>query len=433
MPKKIPTLLALFLLFFTIGVVSFFVQKLTSGQTKASSSYEPKNLMITNVTDTSCKIIWQTETPLTGIITLSSKNNAKITAYDERDVTGKMNKYTTHSVSVKNLQPSTSYTVSVISGGKQFPTNNTPYTVQTGATLPDGATTGFEPAYGTVKTREEKPASGGIVVLSFEGSQPLSTLITASGSWIIPLNIIRTKDLSKYMPTENTTMETIAVYYNTEKTESITDTANDSPVPDMTIGSSYDFRNQQSKAKTAQTLADVTKTKPASVLGAQTQSPTPIPTSASKIGGIAITTPVANASLVSTRPLIQGTGIPGKSVTITVGIQKPITGKATIGTNGLWSFTPTKPLAVGKQSVTITTVDEKGKSVALTTLFTILKSGTQVLGDATPSATIEPTATETPEASITAKPMPEPGTWEPTALLLLVGIGLITGGIVLLR
>lgn len=432
MPKKIPTLLALFLLFFTIGIISFFVQKLTSGQTKASSSYEPKNLMITNITDTSCKIIWQTETPLTGIITLSSGNNAKITAYDERDITGKMNKYTTHSVSVKNLQPSTSYTISVISGGKQFPINNTPYIFQTGPTLSNEAISGFEPAYGTVKTREGKSASGGIVVLSLENSQTLSTLITTSGSWIIPLNIIRTKDLSRYVSTENIAMETITVYYDAEKTESLTDTANDSPVPDMIIGNSYDFRNQQSKAKTAQTLADVTKTKP-SVLGAQTQSPTPIPTSASKIGGVTITSPIANSSLVSTRPMIQGTGIPGKSVTITVGIQKPITGKATVGANRLWSFTPVKPLAIGKQSVTVTTVDEKEKPVALTTLFTILKSGTQVLGDATPSATIEPTATATPEASITAKPMPEPGTWGPTALLLLIGIGLITGGIVLLR
>jgi len=427
-PKKIPTLLALFIVFFVIGVISLVVQKATSVQTNASPSEEPKNLMITNISDTSCKVIWQTATPTTGLVTLTSKTQAPITANDERDLTGKLNAYTTHSILVKNLQPNTTYEITVLSNRKRYPPKDKPITFQTGSTITDTTASGFEPSYGMVKTYDGKPASGGLVVITIEDSQPLSTLITQSGSWIIPLNVIRTKDLSRYVPARDIMTETITVYYDTEKTESVTDTENDAPVPDMTIGGSYDFRNQQTKRKTINSLADTTSNNRGAVLGnsAPTPNPTPI---LGKIGGIAITAPVQNASLVSNRPLIQGTGIPGKTVTVTVGIEKPTSGKTTVGTNGLWSFTPPKALSTGKQSVTITTVDDKGKAIALTTTFTILKAGSQVLGDATPSATLEPTQ----EASLTAEPMPEPGSTLPTILLILMGVGMIAGGVVLLR
>jgi len=424
-PKKIPTLLALFILFFTIGAISFLVQKVTSGKTSASPSTEPINLTITNVSDTSAKVIWQTATATTGMVTLKTKSNTKISAYDERDVAGKLIKYTAHSVAVKNLQPNTTYDMNVLSDGKQFPAKDKPaYTLQTGPTIMDTTSSGFEPSYGMVKTNDGKPAGGGLLIVTLEDSQPISTLITGSGSWIIPLNFIRTKDLSRYVPAKSQMTETITIYYDTQITGGITDTDNDAPVGDMTIGGSYDFRNQQTKRKATNTLAGTDTG--GTVLGTTATTPTPVP---GKIGGVAITAPVQNASLVSNRPLIQGTGIQGKTVTVTVGIEKPVSGKTTVGANSLWSFTPVKPLSNGKQSVTITTVDDKGKAIALTTTFTILKAGSQVLGDATPSATLEPT----PEASITAEPMPEPGGSLPTIILIIMGVGMIAGGMVFLR
>jgi len=423
-PKKIPTLAALFILFFIIGALSFFVQKFTAKKLTSFPNIEPSNLMVTTVSDTGAKIIWQTKEPTTGFVTLNAKNGVKISSYDERDVTGKRGKYTTHSVPVKNLQPNTTYDIEVISGGKQFPIKNTTdYTLRTGPAIAS-ATSGLEPSYGMVKTNEGKPASGGLLVVALENSQPVSTLITDSGSWIIPLNAIRTKDLSAYLPSNTKVNETITVYYGNEKTEGITDTENDAPVPDMTVGTSTDFRNLEAKGKSSSSLTFTNQKK--SVLGEQTTV---------HIGGVAITQPVQNSSIVSHRPVIQGRGIPGKTVTLTIGISKPETGKTTVGANGLWSFTPTKSLAVGKQSATMTTLDEKGKPVALTTVFTILKAGSQVLGEATPSATLEITATATPTeipSTISAEPMPEPGGSLPTILLIIMGVGMVAGGVIFL-
>jgi uncharacterized surface anchored protein len=102
----------------------------------------------------------------------------------------------------------------------------------------------------------------------------------------------------------------------------------------------------------------------------------------------------------------------------------------------------------------MTTKNLQNKPVAVTHMFEILKSGTQVLGDATPSATLTPTTTvtlaptptdtpeatlsatpeETPASTLAAQPVPTSGNELPTIMLLLLGVGLmIGGGIVLIK
>ncbi len=101
----------------------------------------------------------------------------------------------------------------------------------------------------------------------------------------------------------------------------------------------------------------------------------------------------------------------------------------------------------------MTTKNLQNKPVAITHMFEILKSGTQVLGDATPSATltpattgtIMPTPTTTPESTISAtptatasatptealaaQPVPTSGNELPTIILLIISIGLLIGGV----
>ena len=85
----------------------------------------------------------------------------------------------------------------------------------------------------------------------------------------------------------------------------------------------------------------------------------------------------------------------------------------------------------------------QNKPVAITHMFEILKSGTQVLGDATPSATLSPTPTialiatpsATPEEStLAAQPVPTSGNELPIIILLALSVGLmIGGGVVLIK
>jgi hypothetical protein len=81
--------------------------------------------------------------------------------------------------------------------------------------------------------------------------------------------------------------------------------------------------------------------------------------------------------------------------------------------------------------------DENKKPVAITHLFEVLKSGTQVLGSATPSGTIAPTSIPTtiPTIQPTGTPTPTPPVTAvvlPTQLLLLVGVIITVSGIVAL-
>ncbi|EKD67504.1 MAG: hypothetical protein ACD_48C00373G0007 [uncultured bacterium] len=423
--KRIPTLLAILLLLVIIGFIGFLFEGMTRQEAKATLSIEPKSVMITNLTDTSFTFTWQTDELATGTLLVTSSNGKKYSSFDQRDITGKMGKYLTHSVTVRTLAPSTTHDVTILSNGKKYPIDKKSFSVTTLPTLTSD-TPLLDPAFGSIKTATNAPAEGALVYISLEGSQTLSTLVGTSGSWIIPLSLLRTQDGAAYITLQERINETLVVQLGTSESRVTTDTLNDAPVPDIVLGETYDFRGKDAKKTTPATLAQ----KPGqSVLGVSTDK---------AINGVALTAPVQGATLSSTKPLITGIGISGKTVTITIGITEPTIGSTVVGKDGVWKYTPKQTLAPGKQSITITTVDAKNKAVAITHTFTILKSGSQVLGDATPSGnivetptpipTIEATESATPTETLTGEEIPTSGSVLPTLLLIVLGCSLFIGG-----
>lgn len=417
---RIPTIVGILLVLSVIGIIAFF-EWFEKSPTSASGSTVPINIQLTNISDTSFSVVWVTGSPATGMVSVAAPKLAPMTYFDDRDTNGKLNPYTTHMVTVRSLTPSTQYSFQLLSNGKTFTSKGSPYNISTASTI-SGGTSGLEPAYGIIHDAKGAPLSGAIILLTLEQGQVLSTLTSASGSWIIPLSLARTLLLDRYIDGSDRKTETIRVVWNDQEASAITDTLNDSPVPTMVLGKTYDFRRQQAATKsTPSVLGDTTITKP------------------STTKTVSLNTPAQNASLSTNRPLIQGTGVSGKKVTIVLGIINPISGSTTVGSDGIWKFSPPTSLSPGKQSVTATTIDQRGKPVAFTHTFTILKSGTQVLGDATPSATLAPTPIATVSASPSATPTPElegepvptSGTTLPTILILLLGASLLTSGFVI--
>lgn len=410
LPQKIPTLLGLLLLILGIGGSIALVETATRLNTQASVSLEPAHVQISNITDTSVTITWTTSAPATGAITVLQP---KLFIQDERDIDGSLKKYTSHSVSIHGLSPSTTYTLTILSGGSSYPKNSKPLKITTAPQLSSQAPN-FEPAYGTIVDDNNQPINGALVYVTLENGQVLSTLSKPSGTWLLPLSFVRTEDLSTFIPIQERITENILIRGESDfESSAITDTLNDSPVPTMTLGKTYDFRRQQANKDTN-----------TSVLGVQAVSPAAGPFT------VSLTSPLKNASLATQHPLVAGTGVPGKTVAVTLGLTAPFSDTTSVGTDGLWKYSSREALAPGKQSVTITSVNEKGTPVALTHSFTVLKSGTQVLGDATPSATLAPTPTSiaTPSATPTLEPMPTSGSITPTFLLILLGIGLFISG-----
>lgn len=415
--KKIPTIVALLLLLIGIGGGIFLVEQRTSPTTKASVSIEPTSVQITNITNNSLSVVWLTKEATTGTVVFgTSANETEAVAFDDRDIDSQTKPYTTHHVTIRNLKPKTAYYFSILSGDKKFINGNQPYSLTT-PEKPD-ATNELEPAYGQVVTSQNTPAEGALVILNLPRSLPLSTLVKDSGNWLIPLNIARDINMNLYQNPKGTPIPiSITVLSGvTDKATATTDTKNDSPVPPITIGKTYDFEGIESKKNTTQ---------PQEIAMGQTATKT-----------VNVIVPEEGASFVSTRPLFRGTGIVEEEVLLQITGGQQITGKTTVAADGRWSWTPPKDLSPDKHKLTVTTTDENGDEISFVRNFLVFKSGTQVLGDATPSgstptptvavgapstssATLQPLFTPTPSA--TPASIPVAGSYEITLYLLAAG------------
>ncbi|MCX6793978.1 MAG: hypothetical protein NTY06_02630 [Candidatus Gottesmanbacteria bacterium] len=387
LPTKIPTIVGILMVVLIVGAIAVGSESYFRTATTASGSIQPANIQITNVTDATFTVSWTTQLPATGTLVIATSHETQV-LFDDQDTKGQ-GRFVTHSVTFRAAIPDTNYNITILSDGKKNLNGNVPYKIHTGQLLTT-ASGNLEPAYGTIVTDNNQSVSGALVYITLEGGQTLSTISKPSGTWLIPLNLARTQDLTSYLPITNRMTETIIVRANGLETNALTDTLNDSPIPNMVPGKTYDFRKLNAKAP-GQNLAlqptpQTQKSAASAVLGTSSTKPA---------NTVTLVIPAQGAALPTTLPLIQGTGIPGKTVSLVIGITNPIGDTTVVGADGLWNYTPKKPLSPGRQSVTITTQNLQNKPVAITHMFELLKSGTQVLGDATPSATLTPTITLT--------------------------------------
>jgi hypothetical protein len=431
-PVRIPTILAIVFVVFLIGGLTFATQKFLKQPIEAQGSKIPKDVKLTNITDTSFTATWKTDKPTRGIIQIKEdKGGTLIPFFDERYSAGNTSGFLMHSVRVANVKPNTLYKIYILEQNESIKEQYS-YQVTTAPTL-ELTSNNLGPAYGSVVTGQNTPAEGAIVYLSSGQSQILSTVVKPSGSFIIPINLLRSEDLQTFVPINGKTDITITAVYDGQIATAVTDTSNDSPIPEIVLGKTYDFRNQQSKRKTTEEEKPVAigKTAFENVLGSQVTAVT------NKNWAVQFLTPSQGANVTSPYPFVTGLGVPNMFVTITLGGTKPYTASTKVNTDGSFQYQPAKPLGIGKQSITITTVDQNKKPVAITHLIEVLKSGTQVLGAATPSATpiitLVPTEspitiTDTPIATAT----PITATTLPTTILAILGFSIIALGIAVL-
>ncbi len=408
--KKIPTIIALILLIIGIGGGIYLVENRTTALPKASVSSEPQSVQITNITQNSFSVTWLTKEEATGsVIYGTSQKNIDQIAFDDRDFDNKAKAYFTHHITIRNLNPQTSYFFTVISADKKFQNNNKPYTITTAAKSESASL--LEPTYGQVLTSQNQPAEGALVIINLPRGLPLSTLVKPSGNFLVPLNIARDISLNPYAIQDQSSIPiSISVYASLEeKAQASTDSKNDSPVPPITIGKTYNFEGLQGKKKDGVQLAEI--------------QPTVLPSQKPILGAITskqveILSPEEGATFVSTKPLFRGKGIAGKEVTIEIDLNPKISGKTIVSANGLWSWTPSRDIPPNSHKVKITTVDENGKQVMFERNFIVFKSGTQVLGEATPSGTITTTPTRTPTPTLAIGQASPSATIKPTSTII---------------
>ena len=406
--RKVPTLLGLVVLLLGIGGGIFFAEYSLDFFSSSKVRSEPVNIRVSNTTDSLVSISWLTETATEGNVRYGLHGKAiENTSHDDRVLNTNLDKYTLHHVTIRGLDPESRYQFVVTAEGQEYNNDGKPYEFETfvAATLSQ-----LGPATGEVKLANGESATGSIVFSQLDGATLLSTLVGQDGSWVQPLNIAY--DIASKQPVSEGEAKTLNLYVLSQdgkEAQVLTDTDHDFPAPAIIIGQRYNFLTQK------------TSTEETAVLGDSTTD---------KALGFAILQPTDNQAVNSVRPLIRGKGKPGQKVTVIVE-SKPQAAVVTVDERGDWQWTPFRELVPGLHTVTVKTVGVNGENISEARRFIVLKSGSQVLAESTPSASVTPTAV--PTVISTPTPIfssPTPATTEGTPIsgngtyaLALMGLG----------
>jgi hypothetical protein len=430
-----PTALGLLILLVAIGVGVFLVKTKTGTNVDADETNAPKQVRITNVSDNGFSVSWLTNSPTSGTVKYGLETSSiKQSAMDDRDqLSGESGSFEVHHVTVKNLTPSSKYFFKLESGGKQFDSNGKPFEVSTGAVL--GTPPVADPVYGTILSPSGSVAEGAVVYLNVSNAAPISALAKTNGNWALSLSTARTADLSSYLSydTQATIVNILVQGGSMGNAPAITTTSNDSPVPDITLGKSHDFRTVADSS--VNSLDALAQNKESGLSGsgfdlAPVASDSGV---ATESGEVTLDNPSFNGEVINaTQPAFIGVGPPGTVLSVTVNSENEYTGSATVDEDGNWEFTPPEGLEPGEHTITVNYIDSTGEEQTLSRTFLIAAAGeTEVPAiTATPSGSVASDSGRTSQPS-TKSGVPEPGTWEVTLMMLLSGVGLLFGGVII--
>lgn len=449
---KFPTMIGIAVL--VAGLVGAVVlvgrqQRLTSEAQEAAPP--PRNVTISNVSDQQFTVSWTTDAVATGFVMLEQDGAAK-RILDDRDKRATVPLVsTTHYVTVENLTSSTVYRFRIGEGiDTLFDQQGQPYEVKTGATLPNPPPP--DSAQGLVLTSSRDPAPGAMVFAELPGSQLVSSMVTSSGNWIIPLSTIRDHTLASWLPYDRSALTySLRVEGGMEgRSDAVVTTAGDRPVPPIVLGQSYDFRQGREPVGTASSVrptgslsTDLTSSVPAEEeVSSSLFDTSSLGSVMSPVPDIVVDNPGQDGEILQTsRPEFFGRGPSGIVLEVIVESSEPVTGSVTIPENGAWSFTFPSDLASGDHQLTVQWRDAQGILQSLTRSFVVNAQEGDLAFTATPSATPTfglPTPTMTLVPSVTAVPTPtptvvrtsvpppdgetpKPGSLTPSVLLLIIG------------
>ncbi len=418
--KRIPTIIGLILLI--IGAVSgvIFINQGTDFLPRAAPEYVPQKIKITNITDTSFVVSWVTKEPTIGFLRYSdSVLNLSETATDDRDqLAGSSSDYRTHYITLQNLTPGAKYYFKLGSQKNQlYDDNGDPFEIALPQSLPNNKET--DTAFGSVVTAVDTPAEGAIIYISLPNATPLSALVKQNGSWAVNLAMARSSDLTQaisYDPT-TTRIDLLVQTDDSDPTTAVTTTANDQPVPTITIGQTNNFVNSSSQS---------TSTNPSPSPSSTNEQNQDNPTQASKFSlkpilvtddtTLAITSLPNDGIISSSQPEFSGTAPANTKITINVHSPSAQTTQILTDQTGSWSWLVETPLEAGDHTITISYVDSSGNVHSVEQYFVIDSTQLQQVdlsytatpAAATPTPTPKATPTPTPTTMAVATPTPTP-------------------------
>lgn len=243
--KQIPTIIGLLVL-----VVALVAAVFTVGDgpgvfaPRATPQTTPKQIKVTNVTDSGFTISFLTDEATAGFVKYGeTAGELQSQSSDDRDqLSGSIGQYQTHHVTVRGLKPATQYFYTLGTGTRaSFDNNGQPFEITTAKRA--GAPSAAKTAYGSVVTAAGAPADGALVYVAIQGVGEMSSLVKSSGSYAIALSNARTADGSSYAQIADTdTMGVTVQGPSASQVSSFSVTVADSqPIATVTLGQAPDL------------------------------------------------------------------------------------------------------------------------------------------------------------------------------------------------
>lgn len=424
----IPTIIGILVTIGGLAAGIFLLREPLRNLVGASAEETPDQVRITNTTDASFVVSWVTAKAISGYIQYGEGVNTSLVVSDDRDQEkGNIGNYFTHIVTIKGLKPTTKYSFKIGSGRNLYDNTGKLYENTTGVTIRNQPPA--DVAYGQVIGSGGDPADGAIVYLALPGVVTQAALVKSSGSWVIPLATARTTDLTSFAAydKEKTRVEIFVQGGPLGTSSVIALTNNVQPLPEVTLGKTYDLTAQ----------AGSTTTTPEASISSRFKNEALAPATKTS-EELVLVSPKANETVNTQKPEIIGVAPAGTKITVTIHSSTVITQTVTANTNGQWSYTVPQNLSPGEHTVTITAIiNGVKKTVQKTFVVEAAGNSNAPAFSSTPSAILKPTPTPIPSPTViprvaypsTTSGTPQTGNLTPTLILLILGIGLVSAGV----
>ena len=421
--KQVPGVIVVLMLLLLVGGLAYFLSGRDIEPVVTQDASVLARVDTANVRDTTVTVYWRTEAPTRGYIEYGNAPDALTTvAYDNQDVAANPTLKHNHVVNLTGLDSdSTVYFRINVDGQSLGQTAEAPFTVQTARPLTSGLD--IDPIYGDISRSTGEQEENAVVVMHVSTARPLLTRTNQDGTFLFsPCCLYDSQSGEPIYPSETDSVKVEVIAEDGTSKILQTELASVSPLNNSIVIDANEklFVEADAEPEEPEVLA--------------------VSDSVITFESVDIIYPVDEAYIPGTRPLIKGVGEPGELIKGSFTDEDRIF-QVTVDENRNWVYEPTFDLAAGQHEVSVVTRDDAGNPVQLTRSFTILKSGESVLGDATDSATITPTAALTPDPTstpsptglVTATPTPPVSGISilPVAMLSLVLI-VIGAGIILL-
>jgi len=205
---------------------------------KANFGTEPKQVRVSNITDSSFTVTWVTNKESIGQL-YWGENNSNL---DNTEAVHISYPNYIHSITVNNLPPSSDYFFKIASNGKFFDSSGIAWKT---STLPSiGYPQKANLISGVIKTQNGMAVANALVFANVGGGTLISTTTEKNGSWFLSVSMVRNQEGNDYLTLTNETAVELSVFAGPfGNATAHTNIGSAKPVPTIELGKSYNFKN----------------------------------------------------------------------------------------------------------------------------------------------------------------------------------------------